>query len=119
VTFKETQELAILRTKELPVALKFLAIDPGTDGDNCPAVFTEEDTGDLLFQGWTVTEPGTLAEAGKHSPMADNESLVRLPARMRAVILEALNGHGATVQRADRDDDAHGGALGDARRLYA
>jgi hypothetical protein len=101
------------------MALKFVAIDPGTDGDNCPAVFIEEETGDLLFQGWTVTDPQTLAEAGKHSPIADNESLVRLPARMQAIILEALNGQGAAVQRADHGDDAHSSASGDARRLHA
>ena len=33
------------------MALTFLAIDPATDGDNCPAVFIEDETGDLLFQG--------------------------------------------------------------------
>ena len=32
-------------------------------------------------------------------------AVVRLPARMRAIILEALNGQGAAVQRADRGDD--------------
>lgn len=89
------------------MALKFLAIDPDTNGDNCPAVFLEEETGDLLFQGWTVSDPTTLAESSQHSPVADNESLVRLPARMRKIIMEALN-DGAAVQRADRDDDAHG-----------
>jgi hypothetical protein len=101
------------------MALEFIGIDPGTDGDNCPAVFIEEETGDLLFQGWTVTDAQTLAEAGKHSPIADNESLVRLPAWMRAIIQEALNGQGAAVQRADRGDDAHSGASGDARRLHS
>lgn len=89
------------------MALKFLATDPDTNGDNCPAVFLEEETGDLLFQGWTVSDPTTLAESSQHSPVADNESLVRLPARMRKIIMEALN-DGAAVQRADRDDDAHG-----------
>lgn len=89
------------------MALKFLAVDPDTNGDNCPAVFLEEETGDLLFQGWTVSDPTTLAESSQHSPIADNESLVRLPARMREIIMEALN-DGAAVQRTDRDDDAHG-----------
>ena len=101
------------------MALRFLAIDPETNGDNCPAVFLEEETGDLLFQGWTVTDPATLAESGQHSPLADNESLVRLPARMRAIILEALHGQGAAVQRADRGDDALSRASGDAGRLHA
>jgi hypothetical protein len=92
--------------------LRFLAIDPDTNGENCPALFLEEETGDLLFQGWTVTDAQTLAESGTHSPLADNESLVRLPARMRNTILEALHG-GAAVQRADRVDDPHSGASGD------
>jgi hypothetical protein len=80
------------------MTLRFLAIDPDTNGENCPAVFREEETGDLLFQGWTVADPQVLAESGEHSPLADNESLVRLPARMRAIILEALRGDGSAVQ---------------------
>jgi hypothetical protein len=90
------------------VALKFIGKDPESDTNNCPAVFVESETGDLLFQGWTIDDPATLAESGQHSPVADNESIVRLPARMRAIIMEALNGQGAAVQRADRGDDAIG-----------
>jgi hypothetical protein len=88
------------------MALRLLAIDPDTNGENCPALFPDEETGDLLFQGWTVTDPQALGESDAHSPLADNESLVRLPARMRDIIMEALHG-GAAVQRADRGDDAH------------
>jgi hypothetical protein len=44
------------------MALIFVAIDPETDSDHCPAVFVEEETGDMLFQGWTVTDAGMLAE---------------------------------------------------------
>jgi hypothetical protein len=80
------------------MTLRFLAIDPETNGENCPALFLEEETGDLIFQGWTVTDPQTLAESANHSPLGDTESLVRLPARMRATILEALSGDGSTVQ---------------------
>jgi hypothetical protein len=101
------------------MTLVFIAIDPETDSDHCPAVFAEEETGDLLFQGWTVTDSQTLADVVRHSPLADNESVVRLPARMRAMILEALNGHGATIQRADRQHDGLGGSSGDARRVHA
>jgi hypothetical protein len=79
------------------MALRFLAIDPDTNGLNCPALFVHEGTGDLLFQGQLVNDLETLAEAGKHSPIGDNESLVRLPARMRAIILEALSGDGTAV----------------------
>lgn len=100
------------------MALVLLAIDPNTGGDHCPAVFVEEETGDLLCQGWTVTDVRTLADVGRQSPIADNESVVRLPARMRAIMLEAFNGHGSTVQRADRSDEDLGRSPGDAGRLH-
>jgi len=59
-----------------------------------------------------VTDPQTLVESSQHSPLADNESLVRLPARMREIIVEALH-YDAAVQRADRGDDTHGVPPGD------
>jgi hypothetical protein len=31
-------------------------------------VFTEAETGGLLFQGWTVTDATMLAEVSRHSP---------------------------------------------------
>jgi hypothetical protein len=106
-------------TTEGIMALVFIGVDPESKIDNCPAVFVEEETGDLVFQGWTVTDPQMLEDASRHSPIADNESVVRLPARMRAIILEALNGQGATIQRADRVDDDLSRAPGDAGHLHA
>lgn len=50
------------------MSLRFLAIDPDTNGENCPALFVEQETGDLLFQGWTVTDPVVLAESGHLQP---------------------------------------------------
>jgi hypothetical protein len=100
------------------VALRFVGIDPDTNGLNCPAVFLDEDTGDFLFQGWSVTDPAMLTDAEQHSPIGDNESLIRLPARMREIIMEALH-DGAAVQRVDRGDDTIGGTPGDQGRLHA
>ena len=80
------------------MTLRFLAIDPDTNGENCPALFADQETGDLLFQGRTVTDPVLLAESGTHSPLRETEGLVRLPARMRAIIVEALGGDGSAVQ---------------------
>src|SRR5207249_3345008 len=40
-------------------------------------------------------------------------------ARMRAMILEALNGQGAAIRRADSRHDELGRAPGDARRVHA
>jgi hypothetical protein len=101
------------------MALRFIGIDPETGGDHCPAVFIDEETGDFLLQGWTVTDPDTLAAIAGHSPIADNESVVRLPARMRAIIMEAVSGRGATVPRADRGDDDLGGPSGTSGCVHA
>ncbi|MER5651154.1 hypothetical protein [Streptosporangium sp. NPDC002524] len=78
--------------------LRFLTIDPDTNGDECPAAFVDEETGDLVFQGWAVTDPDDLAQVSQHSRIAENESVVRLPAHMRAAILEALNDHNSSVR---------------------
>ncbi|MFG1998302.1 hypothetical protein ACGFNU_04035 [Spirillospora sp. NPDC048911] len=80
------------------MALRFLCIDPGTNSGNCPAVFMDYETGDLLFQGTTETNVSTLTEASTHSPMGERESIVRLPARMRTTILEALRAAGEDVR---------------------
>lgn len=84
------------------MGLRFIAIDPATDREHCPAVFFEEEAGDLLFQGEAVTDPETLAESVQHSPLGDNEGLVRLPARMRTIIKalsEAAGWHPAKTTR--------------------
>lgn len=74
------------------MAIRFLCVDPDTNGGNCPAVFVDDETGDILMQGWVETDPAKLAETAQHSPLAENEMVVRLPARMRDMILETLSG---------------------------
>lgn len=71
------------------MTLRLIGIDPDTDRDHCPAVFIDEDTGDLIFQGRIVTGSQALMEVASHSPIARHESVVRLPSRMRHIILEA------------------------------
>jgi hypothetical protein len=41
----------------MTVALQFIGKDPESDTNNCPAAFVDEETGDLLLQGWTVSDP--------------------------------------------------------------
>lgn len=79
------------------MALRFLCISPETNGDECPAAFLDEETGDLLVQGWVETDPRTLAQAAEHSPLAANEAVVRVPASMRDLMLEAMRASGAAV----------------------
>ena len=42
--------------------LRFLAIDPNMGDDRCSAVSVDEGTGDLVFQGRTVTDAQVLAD---------------------------------------------------------
>lgn len=70
--------------------LRFVGIDPDTGDGHCPAVFVDKESGDLVFQGWAVTDLSDLAQASEYSPLCDDEGLVRLPARMRHIIMRAL-----------------------------
>ncbi|EIV91981.1 hypothetical protein [Frankia sp. QA3] len=72
--------------------LSFVGIDPKSPDNGCPAVFVDEDTGDLWFQGEAVTGPEELAEVSRHSPLGSTEAVVRLPAVMKAFIMEAADG---------------------------
>lgn len=72
------------------MSLRLIALDPETQGDDCPAVFLDDRTGDLVVQGITVNDPAELAEVNSVSRIAADESVVRLPERMRAVVLRAL-----------------------------
>jgi len=83
--------------------LDFVGQDPDSPANKCPAVYVDPATGDFYFQGKAVADPVVLAEIGKHSPMGADEAVVRLPATLRPVIVEAaagtyergLIGHGA------------------------
>jgi len=72
--------------------LSFIGITPDTPSNGCPAVYVDEDTGDLWFQGETVTDLAALAEVAQHSPIGSGESVVRLPAVMGAIVMEAVSG---------------------------
>jgi hypothetical protein len=50
------------------MALEFFGKDDESGADNCPAVFVEEETGDFLLQGWTVTDPDTLSAHRRAQP---------------------------------------------------
>jgi hypothetical protein len=80
------------------MGLEFIGKDPESGSDNCSSVTIDRDTGDFLLCGGTVTDPDTLSDIAANSPIAGNESVIRLPARMRAILLEALHGQGAAVQ---------------------
>jgi len=72
--------------------LSFIGITPDTPSNGCPAVYVDEDTGDFWFQGPAVTDPDALAEVARHSPIGAGEAVVKLPAVMGAIVLEAASG---------------------------
>ncbi|GAA2442571.1 hypothetical protein GCM10010191_68620 [Actinomadura vinacea] len=74
------------------MALDFVGVDPDNPTDECPAVFVDAESGDFYMQGETVTDPETLAWINSDSRIMPGESVVKLPRRMAAIILEAVNG---------------------------
>jgi hypothetical protein len=62
--------LGTLLILEGMMGLSFVGITPDTPDDGCPAVYVNEDTGDIWIQGPAVTDAGALAEVARHSPIA-------------------------------------------------
>jgi hypothetical protein len=84
--------------------LSFVGITPDTPDSQCPAVYVDEDTGDIWFQGPAVIDRRALAEVARHSPIGATESVVRLPAVMGPIIMEAVSG---TYERGRRGPGPH------------
>jgi hypothetical protein len=57
--------------------VSFIGITPNTPDNGCPAVYVDEDYGDIWIQGEAVTDPGALAEVGRHSPIGPGEAAVK------------------------------------------
>jgi len=102
---RQASPLVTLATLEAVVRLGFVGITPDTPTNECPAVYVDEDTGDVWFQGEQVTDPRALAEVDGHSPIGEHEVVVKLPPVMRDIILEAING---TYERGRRGPGRHG-----------
>lgn len=81
------------------MAIRFYGRDPETDGNHCPSVSVDEESGDFLFVGPTVTDGHTLEEIALYSPIAEYELAVRVPARMARIIAEAVNGRAGSAVR--------------------
>lgn len=72
------------------MALRFVGIDPETNGGNCPAVWVDAETREILFQGWKPDEKAR-AECAAYSPRPASEDIVRLPYRMIELIRKACD----------------------------
>ena len=72
-------------------ALRFVGIDPETGQGQCPTVWVDEETSDLVFQGWKA-DAETEAQALATGPIPDYEAVIRIPARMVSIVRRACDG---------------------------
>ncbi|GAA0456105.1 hypothetical protein ACFQ2B_25950 [Streptomyces stramineus] len=76
------------------MAVEFVGIDPNTDRDHCPTVWADTEAQEILLQGWKPSAE-TRAEcegtSPANGPVPDSEAIVRIPARMIAMIREACD----------------------------
>lgn len=72
------------------MALRFIAKDPHTNGTQCPTVWVDDETEEIVIQGWKAGAElqARCLEAG---PIPDTEAVVRLPARMVDAIRKACD----------------------------
>ncbi|MEW1700973.1 hypothetical protein ACIQCR_15355 [Streptomyces sp. NPDC093249] len=72
------------------MALRFWGKDPDSDTGQCPSVWVDEATGDLVVQGWKATEV-EQDECRRAGEIPDTEAVVRIPATMTKILREACD----------------------------
>ncbi|MFE3070822.1 hypothetical protein [Streptomyces sp. NPDC059247] len=72
------------------MALRFVAKDEKSGVNGSPTVFVDEETSDLVLQGWKI-DSDTQADCLAFGPIPDHETVVRIPARMVKAIREACD----------------------------
>ncbi|WP_430378398.1 hypothetical protein [Streptomyces sp. B1-3] len=82
--------------------LRFIGIDPTTGQDKSPTVFVDEETNDIVIQGFkpggeTEAEVAAFEVPGHAVGIPDDEAVIRIPARMAPFLREACD----AVERAD------------------
>lgn len=72
------------------MSLRFFGKDPNSDEDNCPSAWVDEETREIVVQGW---KPGAamMAEVLATGQVPESEAVVRLPASMANLIREACD----------------------------
>ena len=76
--------------------LQFIGIDPNTGSEGSPTVWVDEDSAELVLQGWLpdlATEAAVAAwEVPGHAVgIPAHEGVVRIPSRMVAMLREACD----------------------------
>lgn len=76
--------------------LQFIGIDPPTGSEGSPTVWVDEDTAEIVLQGW-LPGPELHAEVsawevpGHAVGVPPHEGVIRIPARMVPMLREACN----------------------------
>jgi len=76
--------------------LQFVGIDPNTGSEGSPTVWVDEDSADLVIQGWRPDSEIETACAewevpGHAKGIPPHEAVVRIPARMVSIVREACD----------------------------
>ncbi|EME99665.1 hypothetical protein J7W19_19775 [Streptomyces mobaraensis NBRC 13819 = DSM 40847] len=72
------------------MALHLVGVDPESGGGNCPTVWVDQDTRDLVIQGWKADEH-TTRDCLQTGTIPATEAVVRIPARMVPMMREACD----------------------------
>lgn len=81
------------------MTLRFIGKDGDSPNNGSPTVWVDEEDGSIVIQGWKIADDRTMSEITAEKPVPDHETVVRVPARMAAFLMEACGG-GATGVRA-------------------
>jgi hypothetical protein len=84
------------------MSLQFIGRDPDSPNNGSPTVWLDEDDGSIVIQGWKIADVLTMAEIEAAKPVPDHETVVRVPARMAAFLMEACGGGTPGVRPAPR-----------------
>ncbi|WSI71019.1 hypothetical protein OG599_13400 [Streptomyces sp. NBC_01335] len=71
------------------MALRFVGKDPESGDHGSPAVWVDQESKDLVIQGWTADEQ-TVSESSRDVRIPGHESVIRIPKRMVPLLREAL-----------------------------
>ena len=74
------------------MALQFIGKDPDSPNNGSPTVWLDEDDGSIVIQGWKIADERTMSEITAVKAVPNHETVVRVPARMTAFLMEACGG---------------------------
>jgi hypothetical protein len=89
-------------SREVIVALRFIGKDPDSPNNGSPTVWLDEEDDSVVIQGWKITDERTMSEITAVKPVPDHETVVRVPARMAAFLMEACGGGALGVRPVPR-----------------